>query len=205
MNESVADEYLINLIEDLTKECIGLAEPKAAYTLFRNPVFDKNEGNLTINNVRFDLKKLVTSFLNKSTLIAVFVGTCGDKVEKFSKNLMSEGHTLEGYIVDLIGSEIAEGVADYIHKQIENDAVGMDMKTTHRYSPGYCNWSVSDQHKLFSLIEGANCGISLTPTALMIPIKSVSGVVGIGTKVKQMAYKCSFCSDEKCIMRGKGE
>jgi hypothetical protein len=54
-----------------------------------------------------------------------------------------------------------------------------------RFIPGYCNWLLSDQQKLFELIGGNNCGVKLTESSLMILIKSVSGVIGVGAEVKK--------------------
>jgi hypothetical protein len=35
----------------------------------------------------------------------------------------------------------------------------------------------------------------------MQPVKSVSGVIGIGTDVKFMPYTCKFCDMKDCIFR----
>jgi len=57
-------------------------------------------------------------------------------------------------------------------------------KITNRYSPGYCGWDVTEQHKLFQLMPENYCGIKLTPSALMDPVKSISGIIGIGKMLK---------------------
>jgi hypothetical protein len=44
---------------------------------------------------------------------------------------------------------------------------------------------VAEQHKLFSLLPPGICGITLSDSALMHPIKSVSGITGIGKHCKQ--------------------
>jgi cobalamin-dependent methionine synthase I len=116
---------------------------------------------------------------------------------------MSEGHTLESLVVDLIASELAEGAADFIHKQIEEDAASSNFRITNRYSPGYCNWPVSEQQKLFTLMGKNTCGVILTPSSLMIPIKSVSGIVGIGAEVMFHGYACAKCDDAQCIYRNR--
>jgi cobalamin-dependent methionine synthase I len=37
------------------------------------------------------------------------------------------------------------------------------------------------QHKLFlALLKNYTCGISLTESSLMLPVKSVSGIIGLG-------------------------
>jgi len=72
-------------------------------------------------------------------------------------------------------------------------------KSPDLFSPGYCNWSMAEQQKLFSLLPPGFCGIQLSPSSLMHPIKSVSGIIGIGTSCKQKGYQCEWCNDKDCI------
>jgi len=46
-----------------------------------------------------------------------------------------------------------------------------------------------------------HCGIKLSDSCLMDPIKSVSGVIGFGRNVKKTAYECQMCELETCIYR----
>ena len=75
------------------------------------------------------------------------------------------------------------------------------LNITNRYSPGYCGWDVSEQQKLFFLLPENCCGIRLTDSSLMLPIKSVSGVIGVGKTVRKTAYKCAVCDKEDCYLR----
>lgn len=197
-----ADKYLLEQIDLFREKCYKLSRPCGCYSIHYDPQFDTNSGTISVNNAVFSLGKIVTHALKKSTGLAFFICTCGSEVEKLSKQLIKEGQTLEGYIVDLIGSEIAEGMADIIHQQIGKNTAKEKMNYTNRYSPGYCNWPVSDQQLLFPLLDNT-CGVSLTQSSLMIPIKSVSGVIGIGPDVKFKGYSCNKCDASFCIYRDK--
>jgi hypothetical protein len=205
MQEAPADEFILGLMDELVNRCREICCPMASYTIYQQPSFDLHEGLMLLGGKDFKLGSLVTSFFKKSTHMAVFISTCGQQIENFSHELMDKGHLLEGLIVDLAGSEIADQTAKYVHRIIEQEAIRNGLNITNRYSPGYCNWPVSDQHKLFALINGDHCGISLTESSLMIPIKSVSGMVGLGKDVKYMGYRCKYCPDEKCLMRNNEE
>lgn len=200
---SDADNYLINLISHLIEECKNLFKPQAAFVLLFKPDFVKDQYRVFIQDTGFNTGKIVFSFLKKSIALVLFSCTCGNTVENYSRKLMKEGNSLEGLIVDLIGSELAEWIAEEVHNYIEEAIKPFDFGVSNRYSPGYCNWPVSEQHKLFALLGENNCGIKLTPTSLMLPIKSVSGMFGIGPGIRRLAYKCNICDDENCIMRGK--
>ena len=91
------------------------------------------------------------------------------------------------YIADSLGSIIAEKTADCMEVALAEYIREKNWKHTNRYSPGYCGWHVSEQQKLFPLFPvAAPCGIRLTDSSLMVPIKSVSGVIGTGTNVRKL-------------------
>lgn len=198
-----ADPYLIGLIDDHIAEGMRICNPKGYYAIFPNPEFSAEPGELHLTGKTFHIKKMVAAGLTKSSNIAVFAGTCGHEVEHLSHHLIGKGHHLEGLITDLIGSEITESIAEAIHKKIGEQAAQNGFKITNRYSPGYCQWNVADQQPLFTLLGEKNCGIRLTDSSLMIPIKSVSGIVGIGREVQFRDYNCSRCDADYCLYRDK--
>ena len=104
-----------------------------------------------------------------------------------------------------MGSEIVESAMDKIQDDLEQKMEADGLHITDRYSPGYCGWSVGEQHKLFSFFPDNFCGITLTASSLMQPIKSVSGVIGIGSNVRRKGYVCQQCDMVNCIYREKKE
>ena len=116
---------------------------------------------------------------------------------------MKEGDLLRGYIYDIIGSEVVESAADRMQGELRTAAAERGKTITNRFSPGYCGWEVAEQHKLFSFFRDNFCGITLTESALMNPVKSVSGIIGIGRDVKFAPYQCHRCEDNNCIYRNR--
>jgi hypothetical protein len=65
-----------------------------------------------------------------------------------------------------------------------------------RFSPGYCGWHVSGQKKLFAALEPEEIGITLTPSCLMKPLKSISGVIIAGdVDIFQFEDAFAFCGE----------
>ncbi|MGE5125152.1 MAG: hypothetical protein ACM3PV_02595, partial [Betaproteobacteria bacterium] len=58
-----------------------------------------------------------------------------------------------------------------------------------------------EQQKLFRLLPPGFCSVSLTDTSLMRPIKTVSGVIGLGPAVHRSPYTCRMCDLEDCLYR----
>lgn len=156
---------------------------------------------ITVNNQDFKVGKSVWHFLKNSDKVAMYICTAGKTISDRSKELMSRGDLLEGYVADTIGSVVVEKAMDLIHEQIKTDAINQGQKCTNRYSPGYCDWNVSDQKMLFQNFPENFCDISLSDSCLMIPIKSVSGIIGIGNDVKYQRYTCDSCFLQNCIYR----
>jgi hypothetical protein len=198
-----AEPYLIGLIDELTARCLSVCTPMATSKVFFSPTIDPGTGVMKINGKIFGLNRMVANAMHKSTSIALFIGTGGPSVEALSKSFMKKGEGLEGCITDIIGSEIAEGVAESIHGRLEKLLAKENLKVTNRYSPGYCKWPVSDQQVLFELMGPHNCGVKLTPSSLMIPVKSVSGIIGVGADVVNAGYACAICDAAYCMYRDK--
>jgi chloramphenicol 3-O-phosphotransferase len=115
---------------------------------------------------------------------------------------MREGHYPEGFIMDTIGSIVVDSAMDIIHEKLALDMEHLGLKVSNRYSPGYCSWDVSEQKKLFSFFPVKFAGISLSDSSLMNPIKSVSGIAGIGKDIKHLGYACNNCTMVDCVFRG---
>jgi hypothetical protein len=195
-----ADQYTLQLIDEYSVQSLKICIPMASYVIYENPDF-KDSTEMKLEGFNFHLDKIVSASLKKSSHLAVFVATAGSEVEKLSKDLIQEGHLLEGVIVDILGSEIAEETAHLIYEKIKEEMAQRGYQITNRYSPGYCNWPVSDQQNLFPLLGKKTCGVHLTESSLMLPIKSVSGIIGVGTKVKFQDYFCAKCKVALCIYR----
>ncbi|MDQ1332451.1 MAG: hypothetical protein QG576_485, partial [Bacteroidota bacterium] len=125
--------------------------------------------------------------------MAIFLCTAGKEPGVRSSKSMKEGDLLRGYVYDTVGSELVEAAADLMQYDLENEMIKSGKKITNRFSPGYCGWDVAEQKKLFQLVQDNYCGIRLTSSSLMDPVKSVSGIIGIGENVDRNPYTCSLC------------
>jgi hypothetical protein len=190
-----------DLIEEILKESQEICNVKAQYTIFPGIKFDNESGSVEISNTSFKVKKIVLNQIKKSDSVAIFLCTAGAEIGIRSRKAMQEKDLLRGYIFDVVGSEIVEAAADLMQIELEKEAVSTGMKITNRYSPGYCGWDVAEQRKLFHLVPDNYCGIRLTESALMDPVKSISGIIGIGKKVRLNPYTCGMCDLKDCLYR----
>lgn len=165
--------------------------------------FSERKDMIIIEGIEFNIGKIIAKELRNSDLIAFFICTAGEKISELSRTLLIGDNPVLGYVYDVLGSVTVEAATDKIHQEIREIAALSGQLISNRYSPGYCQWSVADQHKLFSFFPETCCGISLTDSALMHPIKSVSGIIGRGKDIKFREYTCNLCSLTECFYRNR--
>jgi hypothetical protein len=137
--------------------------------------------------------------LSQSRSAFAFATTIGKALEDKVAAMMKGDSSPEGLILDTIGSEVAELLAEAVSAYALSTVKKEDMCITQRFSPGYCDWDVAEQTKLFKLIGPEAAGITLNASCQMIPRKSVSGVIGIGTsaEIGSIASPCKSCERKK--------
>ena len=149
----------------------------------------------------FDMGKIIPRQLRGSEDYALLIFTSGTEFEAYQQRLKNEGDMVRIFIADALGSVIAERCADVMEKSLQESIDKLDWHHTNRFSPGYCGWHVSQQQLLFPLFGGNTCGVLLTDSSLMVPIKSISGIIGIGKKVRKLDYTCGLCDFTQCYKR----
>lgn len=196
-------EPVTEMIHNILERAPKLVDLKGGL-LKVDPVKVDRENRLLICREQvFHTGKIVTNHLRHSELAAWFICTVGEKLPNYSRIMMEQGDIMEGYVVDVAGNLIVEKAMDKMQEILEKELAEEGLKTTNRYSPGYCEWDIAEQKKLFSLFPNEFLGVHLTESCLMQPMKTVSGVIGIGKNVKNNPYTCNYCTQANCLYRDK--
>ncbi|MGQ1910588.1 vitamin B12 dependent-methionine synthase activation domain-containing protein [Marinifilum sp. RC60d5] len=160
-----------------------------------------NKNTVVVGNNTFEVGESIAKKYTNSTHIAIFTCTAGKLVSKRIQELNSQGLILEAYLVDLLGSVMVEKAMDNLQSILEDECALEKQNISNRYSPGYMDWNVMEQRMLFDLLPDNFCGIQLSESCLMTPVKSISGFIGIGEKVRFQKHACHFCNSTNCIYR----
>lgn len=190
-------EMIDSVLTELPKRC----EIRGGYRILDIKKPSERSNGVVVGGKFFKTQTIVTSQLRKSEKAILFVCTIGPELETWSRQMLREGDSVEGHIIDTVASAAVENATDVLHDYIGERMLEQGLQITNRYSPGYCNWSVSEQHLLFSFLPQRFCGITLTDSALMVPMKSVSGIIGAGVGVKYVEYFCDTCGMKDCTYR----
>jgi hypothetical protein len=190
------DPDVVTRVQRLLKQASERVEPSYYFRQVEGRIV---ENAVEVEHVVLEIGSIIKNLLKYSTQFAIFVATSGEDFVKWNSEIKAKEDWVDLFIADSIGSSIAEKTGDFLEIQLEK-GIG-NLKHTNRFSPGYCGWNLTEQHKLFSLLPSNVCNISLNDSCLMFPLKSISGIIGIGENVNEKVYSCDVCNRKDCFRR----
>ncbi|HET6450217.1 MAG TPA: hypothetical protein VFI08_02860 [Spirochaetia bacterium] len=140
--------------------------------------------------------------------LAVAVCTVGDRITERVREHQRSRRLLRGLLLDELGSWAVDTVRQQLCRRLQQEAEASGARTSTSLSPGESEWPVDDQPVLFSLLDTAGIGVTLSPTLLMIPVKSISLILGRGRGPlgREGGSNCDFCvMRERCTYRRRRE
>jgi len=190
---SKIDDRIKGMIDNAIERAVELAEPVGIY--FIDKIVDHTADEVALEcGFRIESKQ-VSRLLNACVEVVVFAATIGPAAESKAAEMMHD-KPAEAVILDSAAGETAEGAVDYLHRSIQADAHRRGLHLTPRFSPGYGDWPLEAQRDIFASLKPGDIGITLTESCMMIPRKSVSGIVGLGPLpgIRTGASPCKECS-----------
>lgn len=162
--------------------------------------FTAKYSHIQIRNVDlFNFGKRLDAVLRQCEQFEVFIATLGEAHVAAQQKFIED--PLLYYLSDIIASELMELCVDMVSESVIKRYVKNGSHFTNRYSPGYCGWSLIEQKKLFSCFPSEYNDVSLNKSYMMLPVKSISGIIGFGKNAKFFEHKCENCSDIRCLYR----
>lgn len=187
-----------SLVDDYIENYHDFIAPSYSYTT-RN--IESVEGNrIDIGDAIVLESRKLARLLERCNMVAVFALTIGNYLEDLVAYLAENGLILQATVLDAIGSGTAEKLAAQVEDDIRIKAGAEGMVISRRFSPGYCDWEVSQQELVFRALGNNVSGITLNESMLMIPRKSVSGIIGIGLPGNGITEynPCTTCGQRDC-------
>ena len=134
--------------------------------------------------------------------VAVALCTIGEALELRVAELWDARELPLASMLDSVGSGAVESLAEYVNDVLCQQGLPA-LKVTNRISPGYADWDVAEQPRLFRLCRGEAAGIRLNEACVMTPGKSISLLVGAGRAARVDHYfsQCARCWMRDCAYR----
>jgi hypothetical protein len=132
--------------------------------------------------------------------LALYTVTVGEAVSREIADRFALNDFALGVMLDSAASEGVELVGQQAEKLYERTLPPQGppggRRCIMRFSPGYCGWHISGQQKLFAALHPEEIGVTLTPSCLMKPLKSISGVIIAGDRdIFQFDDTFAFCGE----------
>lgn len=179
-------------LDELLIEARALAEPRGCFrTLAVAAAPD-------VGLERMDAEALVVGLV-----------TVGGGIEDRASGLIHGGDTVGALLLDAMGSAAAEETADRLGVVIAGGEIprGDDAPALScRISPGYGRWPLDAQTALFDHLPHAAVGVTLRPSLLMEPRKSISFAMWLGADARPIVglSGCERCPLKTCRYRRGG-
>jgi hypothetical protein len=193
--------HISSVIDEQISEAYGLIQPQYSCVIREIESVDGSRISLSGTNTVFSSNIIARRILFKCSKAAIFVTTIGPTLEQRVSQLMDDGEILKGAALDAVGTEAVEEVACWLEGSVKETAAASGADVSLRYSPGYCDWDIKEQKVLFSALDGDLHGVQLTEDCLMMPRKSISGIIGIGFDPSITLSPCVFCNKTDCPSR----
>jgi hypothetical protein len=198
--EDKIPDQVNSVLHEILSEAKIHVEIRGGYLIKDIVQMDIGQGIIKLGEAAFYPGKTICENIRGSERLICFLCTAGEGITKWASATM-DTDPLKFYIIDMLGSLIVENAVESFQSGIERALNQVGTNITNCYSPGYCGWKVVEQKKLFSLFPEGFCNISLNDSSLMTPMKSVSGIIGMGEQAEKRAYSCEICDAVDCIYR----
>ena len=190
---------MVTLVSDYVEHASYLVDPSYSYVI-RDIELVQNSHVVIEGSILFE-SEIIARLLEQCEKVAVFLTTIGVPLEETVAQLAEDGLVLQAAVLDAIGSGAAEKMADFVQSMIKEEAHTQGLYISQRFSPGYCDWSIKQQKMVFQAMNGDSAAIQLTEECLMLPRKSVSGIIGLSPREVASYNPCQTCDKRDCVGR----
>ena len=190
-----------SLVNDYIKNYHNLVDSSYSYNI--RDVEWVQDDRVNIGDSLILESKVIARLLNQCEKVAIFILTIGNHLEEMVAYLAENGLVLQATVLDAIGSGAAEQLAIFVEDRIRKLAISQGLSISRRFSPGYCDWDVRQQETVFKAMEDNTAGVRLTEGYLMLPRKSISGIIGLGEHNSNVENynPCKTCLRQDCLGR----
>ena len=191
---------ITELLASVKKE--HLLETAVAYEHYPVTVMGTDQASLEGNKAIHG--PLLPAIFPEAKELTVLVCTIGPKLEKQVTTYSKGGEALRGMILDGIGTTAVDMLVPEALRLIAGEVSSRGYEISSPVNPGMPGFPITEQWNLLGLVKSQEIGVSLSPSGILIPRKSVAMVLGIGPKMTRwtQAEVCARCSlGETCLYR----
>lgn len=183
---------LVDAARQALEEGSPLLEPRVLYK--RMSVKEVRHEHVHFREGEHLRSPLLAQHLGSACEVVVVLCTIGAALETRCSKIAHDD-IVYSLALDGVGSAAVETLANAACALFEAESRATKQQTSIPLSPGMVGWPVElGQPQIFEIIDPVEVGVSLSPSMLMIPRKSLTFVLGFGEKMSEAARTCDYCS-----------
>jgi hypothetical protein len=147
---------------------------------------------------------LLTHHLRGASHLAIGVCTLGSPLEDAVSRGFASGDRLRAIMLDDIGTLLLYRLSDQLEHLMQVEARSQGLEASGVLNPGEAGFDLSEQATVVELAGGADIGVALTSTGMLLPRKSLSMVLGFGLQMPKWdpGERCARCgARDRCPHR----
>ena len=173
--EQLPDAEVEQSISLCLEELSAGAEPRSVRRRF--PVV-RTEGKLTVAGIGFESRSLEKHLAGCSEAV-LFAATLGIQTDHLIARAQVR-NLRDALVMQACAAAMIEAYCDAVDCEILEEAQKDNLHTKRRFSPGYGDLDMAVQKDLCLVLDtGRTIGVTLTESCMMVPVKSVTAIVGL--------------------------
>lgn len=206
------DADLMARIEAVIDEVERTARPRGIWmmaTVDAQALMDGGEPRIRLTGTSIELEgRDIYRHLKDARWCAVLACTLGLEHER-QLRARSIGNPLEATVFDAASSAAIEAAVERMEHHIRKLAKFSGLSCNWRFSCGYGDCPLAAQGGILAALDtGRRLGLTLTPSGLMLPSKSVTAMIGVFEGAPRSAdapARCDLCRQKAaCSFRARG-
>lgn len=192
------DGALEQMIDQAEKEVLSASSPKQ---VSRRVAIEVDPLGVSLPGARWESRDLA-AHLSHCKEAFLFACTLGQGVDVLLKRTELIDMPLVP-VIQACAAQYVEFIADKAQEEMEAYASAHGSYLRPRFSPGFGDFSLTCQDYFFSVLEiPKKIGVCLTENHMMLPMKSITAVIGISPDPSLCHVgNCMTCAKKECPFR----
>lgn len=196
---SEPDERVSALIAECIADVNNAATPRSVIRRF--PLETLEDGTFRAASVSLQSDSLRRN-LTGCAEVFLFGATLGTAVDVLIRRA-SMMDIARGFVMQAAAAAAIEAYCDELNDELRRQVTAEGLYLRPRFSPGYGDLDLSCQQEIIHVLQAPKeIGLTLTDSGLMVPVKSVTAVIGISPiPTNCIRQGCEVCGKKDCAFR----
>ncbi len=193
------DEQVSTLIRECIAAVNDAAVPRSVVKRFPLEVLTDGSFHAASVTLRSDSLRRNLAGCEEVFLFGATLGTAVDVLIRRT-SLMD---IARGFVMQAAAAAAIEAYCDELNDGLRRQVTGEGLYLRPRFSPGYGDLDLSCQQEIIHVLQAPKeIGLTLTDSGLMVPVKSVTAVIGISSVPTDCIRQgCEVCGKKDCAFR----